>query len=67
MRVARWYGLLVGAKDASKFPIVRLNLGKICQDLAQEKGTKMSKLRGNHPLQLQKVFTLKVSTQVLVH
>jgi hypothetical protein len=50
MRVARWYGLLVGAKDSSKFPIVRLNLGKICQDLALEKSAKMSKLRGNRPL-----------------
>ena len=28
MRVARWCGLLVGAKDPSKFHIVRLNLGK---------------------------------------
>jgi hypothetical protein len=46
MRVARWCGLLVSAKDPSKFHIVRLNLGKICQDLALEKGAKMSKLEG---------------------
>ena len=62
MRVARWCGLLVGAKDPSKFHIVRLNLGKICQDLALEKGAKMSKLEGIALCSCKKVFTLKIST-----
>jgi hypothetical protein len=46
MRVARWCGLLSVSKIPQNSHIVRLNLGKICQDLALEKGAKMSKPEG---------------------